>query len=537
MKTPVSAELRAVEREVDTFYRNNALLSLPRSQAMWYLLAECEEWFFRRHASGEQLDLAYVDTVMNLVRWPLRWLWKHCGSKLEECRPCFTDDYYEHAHELACLGRSYQWFETAFTYASRGRLELALDGPRIRPRWGDQDGIRFDAYDRLRDTAEKSNESKMSATFDRIAEIVCPTVRVKDDTFEYALNPRIFKQVYELSEPFHRERFKLPGEWRFPKAGLVQYTSVLKAIWVFSLIHSYARLATPSRGLHPSGYHQSLVLMDRDELTTRLRRYLGLNPDIISGIIADLTFGGEGTTNPDIALQPLVPMGARHLGWAPSFILSSSLERNLLALLNRLPKSKEIYSRLAEQLEGRMRESFRRALIPLGFRLWWGNVPGWGTASEVDLAIVDDRGRCVLILELKSFISPADRREVADKAVSIEKGVEQVIRRQEAFCKDRSALDAVLKVDKSFPVHFGVASESAVCCGMAQVGDAAVVRSTHLIDRITQDGELSSVCEWLWQRRFLPVPDRDFEKVEYPVTVGGWTLEWYQVKPLAENYC
>ena len=202
MKAPVSAELRAVEREVDTFYRNNALLSLPRSQAMWYLLAECEEWFFRRHASGEQLDLAYVDAVMNLVRWPLRWLWKHCGSKLEECRPRFTDDYYEHAHEFACLGRSYQWFETAFTYASRGRLELALDGARIRPRWGDQDGIRFDAYDRLRDTAEKSNESKMSATFDRIAEIVSPTVRVKDDTFEYALNPRIFKQVYELSEPF-----------------------------------------------------------------------------------------------------------------------------------------------------------------------------------------------------------------------------------------------------------------------------------------------------------------------------------------------
>ena len=537
MTAPVSSELRAVECEVDAFYRNNALLSLPRSQAMWYLLAECEEWFFRRHANGEQLDLAFVDAVINLARWPLRWLWKHCGSKSEECRPRVMDDYYDHAHELVFLGLSYEWFETAFTYASRGRLSLALDGPRIRPRWVDQDGIRFDAYDRLRDTAEKAHQSAPSAVSDRISEIICPTVRLKSDRFEYTLNPRVFKQVYELSETLHRERFKLPAEWTFPKARLAQYSSVLKAIWALSLIHSLARRATPSRGLHAPGYRQSLVLMERDELTARLRRYLGLNPEIISEVIADLTFGGEGITNPDIALQPLVPMGARHLGWAPSLVLSSSLERNLLVLLNRLPKSKETYSSLAEQLEGRMRESFRCALDPLGLRLWSGGVPGWGAASEVDLAIVDDRSRCVLVLELKSFIAPADPREVADKAAAIEKGVEQVVRRQEAFCKGRSPLDTVLKIDKAFQVHFAVASDSAVCSGMAQVGDAAVVRSTHLIDRITQHGDLASVCEWLRQRRFLPVPDRDFERVEYPVSIGDWTLEWYQINPLTDNYC
>ena len=210
--------------------------------------------------------------------------------------------------------------------------------------------------------------------------------------------------------------------------------------------------------------------MGRDELTTRLRRYLGLNPGMINEIIADLTFGEEGITNPDVALQPLVPMGTGHLGWAPHLVLSSSLERNLLVLLNRLPKSRESYSRLAEQLEDRMRESFRHALVPLGFRLWSGNVPGWGIASEVDLAIVDDRSRCVLILELKSFIAPADPREVADKATAIETGVKQVVRRQEAFCKGRPALDTVLNIDKGFQVHFAVASESAVCCGMAQVG-------------------------------------------------------------------
>lgn len=537
MMAPVSDELRAVEREVDTFYQNSTLLSLSRSQAMWHFLAECEEWFFRRHAKGEQIDLALVDVVINFARWPLRWLWEHCRSKSEEHHPCIKEDYYEDAHKMACLGYNYGWFEAAFTYASMGRLSLELDGDRIRPKWIDQDHIRYDAYDRLRDSAEGPPVNEEDSVSNRIAEIILPTVRLRNDRFEYGLNPSIFKQVYSaIDEPLSKH-FRLPEYWSFPTADLSQYLAIVKALWVFSSIHSLARYTTPNRGLHAPGYRQSVIVMERGEIIARLRRYLGLNSGLVREIVAELTFGGKGITNPDIALQPLVPMGDRHLGWAPNLVLSSSLERNLLVLLNRLPESREVYSKLVEQLEGRMIDFFRRALVPLGFRLWSGNVSGWGTASDLDLVIVDDCGKCVLVLELKSFLAPADPREVADKAAAIERGVKQISLRQEEFCKRRSSLDTVLKTDQSFSVHFAVASDSAVCCGMAQVGDAAVVRSTHLIDRITRHGKLAPVCEWLRERHYLPVPDRDFEKVEFPATVGGWTLDWYQIRPLAKNYC
>ena len=238
--TPVSAELRAVQCEVDTFYRDNALLSLSRSQAMWYLLAECEEWFFRRHARGDQ---------------PLK---PGSSSKYTNLRSRFTES-----------GSSFQ--------ESGG----------------------------------------------------------------------------------------------FPMPYYFKYSSILKAIWAFSAIHSFARCATRNRGLHAAGYRQSLVMMERGELTARLHRYLDLDPITISDVIADLTFGDKGVENPDLALQPLVPMGVQHLGWAPSLVLSSSLERNLLVLLNRLPQSKETYSRLAEQLEVRMRDSFIRTLTIGPWTLEW----------------------------------------------------------------------------------------------------------------------------------------------------------------------
>ena len=503
---------------------------------MWYFLAECEEWFFRRHAKGEQIDLSLVDVVINLARWPLRWLWEHCGSKSEQHHPRIKEDYYKDAHEMAFLGYNYGWFEAAFTYASMGRLSLELDGDCIRPTWLDPDHVRYDAYDRLQDSSERQPVTEEDSVSNCIAEIIPPTVRLRNDRFEYGLNPSIFNQIYSaIDEPLSKH-FELPEYWSFPTAELSQYLAIVKALWIFSSIHSFARYTTSNRGLHVPGYLRSVIVMERGEIIARLRRYLGLNPGLIREIISELTFGGKGITNPDIALQPLVPMGDRHLGWAPNLVLSSSLGRNLLILLNRLPESRKTYSKLVEQLEGRMIDFFRRALVPLGFRLWSGNVPGWGTASDLDLVIVDDCGMCILVLELKSFLAPADPREVADKAAAIERGVKQIALRQEEFSKGRSSLDTVLKTDQSFSVHFAVASDSAVCCGMAQVGDAAVVRSTHLIDRITRDGKLAPVCEWLRKRHYLPVPDRDFEKVEVRATVGGWTLDWYGIKPLANNY-
>ncbi len=531
----VSDELRSVERHIDDAYRTNQLLSLPRSQAMWYLMAECEEWIFRRIARGEPLDAAYVDAVINLARWPLRWLWKECDPK-GDCRPppSGPDDYYESANALARLGRDYEWFEAAFTYASVSRISLELDGVRIAPRWMCREHVRYDAYDRLRDTTEKSTEADKRTATHRIAEIVSSTVRLSG-TFEYALNPNLFNKVSDASASLLNEQFRLPGDWQLPTANLSQYSTILKAFWVLSAIHFFARVATPNKGYTPAGYSRSLVIMTRDELVARLRRYLGMDLNIIRSVVEELSFGGQGIRNPDIALQPLVPLEPQRFGWAPSLVLNSSLERNLLTLLNRLPRSRVPYSKLSGRRESMMLERIRRAVLPLGFRCWSGNVAGWGGAREVDLAVIDHQYKCCLLLELKAFIAPADPREVVDKSVEIEKGVEQVNRRRDALCQNRSALNDELDVDDDFTVHFAVVSESAVGCGMADLGDTTVVRISHLIECMKSQRNLRLVCDWLEKRRFLPTPGRDYEEREFPVTILEWTLDWYQIKPLTQN--
>ena len=71
-------QLRALEYEVDNAYRKNPLALLPRPQAVWYFLTECEERYIRELRESHPSFLyesALSDELINLAKWPMRWLW------------------------------------------------------------------------------------------------------------------------------------------------------------------------------------------------------------------------------------------------------------------------------------------------------------------------------------------------------------------------------------------------------------------------------------------------------------------------------
>ena len=504
---------------------------------MWRVLAACEELYMDRISRGKPLDKTFVDSVINLAKWPLRWIWRDCRQDGSLIRSHLRDDYYRSSIEFLALGRSYEWFEFAFFFAHKERLILEITNSSIRPIWESRIHVRYDAYDRLRDEAEGIEKDARERSEIGARSTVRPTVRLSRDGFSYTLNPRVFKQVYEESGDLFKEVFELQGDWRLPVADFAQYCEVLKGIWVISYIHFFARIEAAQRGCRDFGYSRAIVVMKREELVARLCRYLALDESVVCGILEELTFGNKGVHSPDIALQPVVSLGNQVCGWAPSLVINSSLERNLLVLLNRLPHGREAYSRQSKYRETLMRESLIRGLADTGLRYWSGKVPSWGGASDVDFAIVDDRCSCCLLLELKAFLAPADPREVHDKAIALEKGVQQLDRRREALRRDRESLNSVLRIDSTFVVYFAIASESSAGCGMARLGDTAVVRSAHLIERIKLECSLERVCAWLSAREYLPIAGRDYEEVQHPVTVGEWTLHWYGIQTITDKFC
>lgn len=530
----VSPELRAVEEQVDAAYGQNPLTRLAFGDAAWCFLAFCEERmllpFFRVQDDepySPHDDAALADELINHAKWPLRWLRKSCrpGTRLTTG---YADETYVASQEISDLSSRYLSFESAFTYASMGLVTLELDGNQITPSGPLLSDPPVEAYDRLVDLDEKGNLIDLGAVIDAVAD----TVAVDARRFSYALTPKTVAETLELCAEGLALRFRLPVEWRLAAFTLSDYAAVMKCLWAISAVHFAARMTAAARGCMGLGYDRALLLMTRDELTRRLARYSGLGETTVGAVIDEVTWGTGDVRAPDSALQPIVPLAGGVLGWAPSLVLNNALERNLIVLLNRTPEGRDAYARVNQQKEGLLKARFEQELGGLGVRFWTGNVPGWEGGTDVDLALISDAERQCLLLELKAFIAPAEPREIRDRSEEIARGVRQVKERMRSAQEHRRSLTSALRVDDDFDIGWAVASETFIGGAWAQDPLVPVVRAGHLIGRLNESRSLRQTCQWLKERRYLPVEGHDFERVETSVRIDRWELMWHGIKGL-----
>ncbi len=536
----VSSELRAAEREIDDVPLCNALVDQPFSQAAWRFMAANEERVIREIYKTDQTGIskhdqyyaALFDSVVVSTKWPMRWLLAECraGDKIPQE---FDDDGYVAARELSDLGQDYSHFEAAFTYASIGVLTLALDERSIHASDEFRRGTRYDAYDRLR-------QSRMPDTpldnVDKVISALGPTVRFKNQWFFYDTGPRLTAMALEELSPLIDSRFGLPDEWVFGRFSLNDFRAVARVLWTLAYLHFNARVIAARQGCVGMGYARALYATTKRELVATLREHTGLTRGTVESIVDTLTLGRHDQRSPDPALQPLIPLTSRHLALAPNLVLNSALERNLAVLLNRLAEEKALYATLSKDREALSRQRVTRVLGGLGYRYWFGELSEWGAAAEIDLVIVSDAERRCLALEMKAFIGPADPREVHERSLEIERGIEQAILRRSKARDMPGPLRRALGIDDTYDVTWAVASETSIGAPYVQSDDMPVVQTRHVLDKLRAEHHLAPVCEWLNKSEHLPVEGTHYAAVDFTARVGEWSLPWYGIRGLVADY-
>jgi hypothetical protein len=535
LNDPVSEELRVAEREIDSHHLANPLMRQPFAKAGWYFLAFLEETkvvqIVRQDANTAQELAILADILVLQAKWPLKWLSQTClqGGAIPRQ---FDADLYTAAWQLSELSTKYLSFEAAFSYATFGLVTLTLEGNGIKasgPMWND---ARFDAYDRLTQPTDLPLTEQAQSFLERVA----ASVRVKDDWFDYDLNPPLVQSGLESLGPIIDGGFVLPRNWELPNFTLRQFGQVARVLKVLAIAHFQARMTAVSRGCQGLGIARALILTDRAELVRRLCRYSGVAENATAAIVDGLTYGAHGQSNPDPALQPIVPLSSSKLAMPPNLLIHSSMERNLSVLLNRLPDERLAYAALSQGRETLSRDALIEALSGMGFRFWYGHVPNWGAASEIDFAIVSESEQQCLLLELKSFIAPAEPREVRDRSEEIRHGIEQVRDRMNMAQIFPSPLRTALGIDDHCRLTWAVASETSIGSGYVQSSDVPVVKTNHLIAKLRQDPKLATCCRWLENRHYLPTEGVHYQVFDLEASVGKWTLQWYGIKDLVDAY-
>jgi hypothetical protein len=109
-------DIASIEGRVNQQFRLNDLTRMSRSSAIWTVLTCAEDLSIRPILQGReltpQLEHAHSDYIINVVRYPLRWL--DGNTKTRRYALAFDDKQYIDGQALLDLAWNYEFFACAF---------------------------------------------------------------------------------------------------------------------------------------------------------------------------------------------------------------------------------------------------------------------------------------------------------------------------------------------------------------------------------------------------------------------------------------
>ncbi len=260
--------------------------------------------------------------------------------------------------------------------------------------------------------------------------------RLKKGRIHYQLIKRFAR---ELFEEFNVTPSLLSKKWVFPWGTMPEAQSYFAALQAVSVYHLLSVHFGSIRRLNGRGVDQICLNTEARRLNADLARVSGLPIRTVEAVTDALTLG-SGTTTPDPALQPLVPIGDARLAVPGSVILSSKWSRNMLSLHARV--AEDSFNANSAAFEQTMISVLESELPARFIHRTSINIPTSKGPEEIDLLLIDKNARSILLGELRWMLQPGDVREVLNRKKVIREKVKQAHRK---LAGARAATDEVVQ--------------------------------------------------------------------------------------------
>jgi hypothetical protein len=237
-----------------------------------------------------------------------------------------------------------------------------------------------------------------------------------------------------------------------------------------------------------------------------------------------------GTTSPDPALQPFIPVAPDQYAIPCTLILSSNWQRNLLSLHARV--SSRTFDASSSVFEKKMTTKLMDRLPTPIYSRANVTISGEAQTEEIDLVLVDSESETILICELRWMIQPGDAREVLNRMSVCYEKVEQAERKLTFSKSHISLLTNILDLDptKNWKLNAAVVIEGFGGIPSPRPNETPIVpvevfvRIFGLISDL--DKAHAFLCSTLWLPRLgldfeRPVEETDLWGVKF--AIGGLT--------------
>jgi hypothetical protein len=523
------AALRA-EQFIDAAVAAHPLLTRPYPEAIFHAIAAAELIGVGGVNVGSKQDTAIsLNVLVNVLRFAVDWIARGTAKgddNFAQSLPVLLQ-----GEDLVLKARQYENIFSAYAFARRNVIELSAAENRLIPTHQLTDDARYEAYNLLLKPSiepETSPNQPDDATTKEVKKcfsrgIVMGAIPSARNVLAPATHRMSLASLFAYS---------LPPSWSFGDFTLAQFHAINDVLR--GLIYAW-RMASQMAASMDSSYKAFLPLaIRRKEVLAAIRDLTALPKATVSSVLRLLEYGSSGINAPDPALQPLLPFTDTTYLLSTALVVGSSPERNLITLLNMIPATRALYDTLKNEKEALMRERIiGRTRKPLTH--WFGRVPGKPQLGDVDLALVDEAHRTLLLLELKWFIDPAEIREVLQRTEDLAKGVRQSKSRLREARENPSTFAFLFGGDVPLRVDAAVISANWIGMADAQDPEIAVINEEHFSRKLESSRDLASLGVWLASRAYLPQRDVHFRVREVDVEFFGWQMPWYGLEALEKG--
>ncbi|MCH7887584.1 MAG: hypothetical protein IIA58_06450 [Candidatus Marinimicrobia bacterium] len=526
------------EIEIDRYHLTHPFIKLKKTEAFWYLFCAAEESMMMTTMNfPDDLYIAgnYVDSMKYVLKYCMQWINHSCttGGKI----PLKSNPKLKTlAIEFLNIGSEYQVFVVQYTLALKGILKMKAENYSLDVDYPPNYDRRIEAYNQLLFPELIDDAKDITTSISDFRTAITSNIRMGDGTFTYSIKPRDVIKAINYIKEYSVQAYELPPEWKFARYSLSEFKKVYDGLTALAHYHLLAYNYSIGNARPYGGFITNIYKFKMAGMINRLSRYTAeINKETIKYILNDLTYGSHDLINPDPALQPIIPLSGEQFAIIPSILISNSPERNLISLLNRIPKERHIYSKISNEKESIMRDKIKSELNDIDYRFWNGKISKTGELPDIDLAIISESEKIVLICELKWFLDPAETREMIEKTDEIVKGIEQIEKLRKNYDSVKDTIDQKLNITSDYDYMFIVISENFIGLSSVHVEEIPVINRSHIIHKIKEKRSLKFIIEWLKQRNYLPTPDIHFKTGINHYKVGKWSIPIISYKPLIKK--
>lgn len=275
---------------------------------------------------------------------------------------------------------------------------------------------------------EKSVDQSMDTVSEPIKSLLS-TVQIDAETrsFTYEFSKEVVSACLPWAEGDWRsgQSDPLPEDWSFGPYTVGEFRTFYLLLATWTNLHSFifATIAKSGRVLGTTAVPTPTI----EEIMDFMRVHGDLDASVTSEIVRDLTYDHKEVSWTDVQYQPLLPLVDGRVALPPIVISGSNFERNLLAVVEKLPWRREAASRVKQLREqvmiDELLEEARPAEITGKPRVKLRD--GHRTVGDVDLLMWDRSGQVALAVQLKWLYGPDSVHESWDHAEKYREGAEK----------------------------------------------------------------------------------------------------------------